>query len=73
MPLCRHSVETDQEMSSHATRQRTLGQSSHLAEPLWTDPGQRSGVSVRQLISTYRKKKEEEEEEEAEEESAGGE
>ena len=27
-------------------------QSSHLAEPLWTDPGLKSGISVRELIST---------------------
>ena len=27
-------------------------QSSQLAEPLWTDPGLKSGISVRELIST---------------------
>ena len=27
-------------------------QSSQLAEPLWTDPGIKSGISVRELIST---------------------
>ena len=52
MPLSRHSVETYQEMSSHATRQGTSDQSSQLAEPLWTDPGVKSGISVRELIST---------------------
>ena len=26
-------------------------QTSHLAEPLWTDPGLKSGISLRQLIS----------------------
>ena len=26
--------------------------SSHVAEPLWTDPGLKSGISVRELIST---------------------
>ena len=43
MPLSRHSVGTNEETSSHATRQRTLtrSQSSQLAEPLWTDPGER--------------------------------
>ena len=51
MSLSRHSVGTYQETSSHATRQETLGQSSQLAEPLWTDPGQKSGTSVRELIS----------------------
>ena len=32
-------------------------QSSQLAEPLWTDPGVKSGNSVRELISTSKKKK----------------
>ena len=32
-------------------------QSSQLAEPLWTDPGLKSGISVRELISTQKKKK----------------
>ena len=30
----------------------TQPQSSQLAEPLWTDPGVKSGISVRVLIST---------------------
>ena len=30
---------------------------SQLAEPLWTDPGLKSGISVRELISTWKKKK----------------
>ena len=30
----------------------TRSQSSQLAEPLWTDPGVKSGISVRGLIST---------------------
>ena len=30
----------------------TRPQSSQLAEPLWTDPGLKSGISVRELIST---------------------
>ena len=42
-------------------------QSSQLAEPLWTDSGLKSGISVRELISTSKKKKNEEEK------SAGGE
>ena len=29
----------------------TYPQSSQLAEPLWTDPGLKSGISVRDLIS----------------------
>ena len=38
------------EMSSHATYQGTLGH-NQLAEPLWTDPGLKGGISVRELIS----------------------
>ena len=33
-------------------------QSSQLAEPLGTDPGLRSGISVHELISTSKKRKE---------------
>ena len=32
----------------------TRPQSSQLAEPLWTDPGLKSGISVRNLISTLK-------------------
>ena len=35
----------------------TRSQSSQLAEPLWTDPGLKSGSSLRKLISTFKKKK----------------
>ena len=35
----------------------TRSQSSQLAEPLWTDPGLKSGISVRKLISNQKKKK----------------
>ena len=35
----------------------TWPQSSHLAEPLWPDPGLKSGISVRELIPTLKKKK----------------
>ena len=35
----------------------TWPQSSQLAEPLWTDPGVKIGISVRELISTKKKKK----------------
>ena len=35
----------------------TRSQSSQLVEPLWTDPGLKSGISVRELISTYKKTK----------------
>ena len=37
-------------------------QSSKLAEPLWTDPGIKSGISVRELISTSEKKEKKKEE-----------
>ena len=30
---------------------------SQLAEPLWTDPGMKSGISVRELIFALKKKK----------------
>ena len=62
--LSRHGVG---ENSSHLTRQGTLvhgrisslilAQSSQLAEPLWTDPGVKSGTSVRELIFPVKKKK----------------
>ena len=31
-------------------------QSSHLGEPLWPDPGMKSGINVRKLLSTLKKK-----------------
>ena len=44
--MLRQSVGIYQETSSHATRQGTLSQSSQLAEPLWTNPGIKSGISA---------------------------
>ena len=44
------------------TSGNTRSQSSQLAEPLWTDPGLKSGISLHELISTVKKK----------EKSAGG-
>ena len=32
-------------------------QSSQLADPLWNDPGVKSGIAVRELISTKKTKK----------------
>ena len=53
MPLSSHSVGTCQETSSHATCQaNTRPQSSQLTEPLCTDPDLKSGIIVRDLIST---------------------
>ena len=60
MSSCRRSVGIYQETSLHSTRHgNTQPQSSQLVEPLWTDPGLKSGISVRELISTLKKKKEE--------------
>ena len=42
--------------SSQVTYQEDFGQSSQLAEPLWTNPGIKSGISVCELISTLKKK-----------------
>ena len=51
MTVSRHSVGTYQATSSYATRQ-----SSQLAEPQWIDRGIKSGINVRELISTVKKK-----------------
>ena len=73
MPLCRHSVGTYQlvswcfepsqgNLSGNELTRNSSGnirsQSSQLAESLWTDPGLKSGIIVRELISTFKKKKE---------------
>ena len=53
MPLSRHTEGTYQ--GNTLTRNssgNTQPESSQLAEPLWTDPGVKSGVSVRELISS---------------------
>ena len=58
MPLSGHSVGTYPETSSHATLSgNTRPQSSHLAEPLSTGPGLKSGISVHKLVATTKKKK----------------
>ena len=58
MPLSRHSVGI---LSGHELTRNLSGnirpQSSQRAEPLWTDPGIKSGISVRELVSTSKKKK----------------
>ena len=51
MPLSRHTVRIYPETSSHTTTGYTRSKSSQLAEPLWTDPGIKSGISARGLIS----------------------
>ena len=65
MPLSRHSVGTYQENElTHNSSENIWLQSSQLAEPLWTDPGLKSGIIVRELIYTGLKEEEGEEEEE---------
>ena len=54
MPLSRHSVQTYLEMSSHPTCQGPVGQSSQLSEPLWTEPGLKSGIIECKLISNQK-------------------
>ena len=58
MSLSRHSVGL---LSGNEFTRDSSGinrsQSSQLAEPLWTDPGLKSGFSVCKLISTLRKEK----------------
>ena len=48
--MSKHSVENELTRNSSGN---TWPQSSQLAEPLWTDPGVNSGISVRVLISTH--------------------
>ena len=55
MPLSRQSVGTYPETSLHATGQEIFGQSSQSAEPLWTDRGIKSEISVCELNSTLNK------------------
>ena len=58
MPLSRHSVGTlsGNELTRNSSG-NTRSQSSQLAEPLWTNPGVKSEISVRKLISTLKKQK----------------
>ena len=56
MLLSRQSAGIYQEMSSGNWSGNTLLESSELAEPLWTDPGLKSGISLRELIATLKKK-----------------
>ena len=55
MPLSRPSVGTYPETSTHKFSENIRPQSSQLAEPLWTDPGVKSAISVREQISTNKK------------------
>ena len=59
MPLSRHSEVTylsGNELTRNSSG-NTQQQSSRLAEPLCTDPGVNSGMSVRELISTEKKRR----------------
>ena len=59
MPLSRHSVgNLSGNKLTRNSSGNTLSQSS-LAAQLWTDPGLKSGISVRELISTKGEKKKE--------------
>ena len=42
---------SDNELTRKSPK-NTRSRSSRLAEPLWTDPGLKNGISVRELIST---------------------
>ena len=59
MLLPRHSVGTYPESSSYAICPGTFG---HSRLSLWFYPGIKSGISVRELISTKKKKKKRSEE-----------
>ena len=53
MPLPRHNMGTYQGLElTGNTSGNTRPQSSQLAEPLWTDPGIKNGISVREQISS---------------------
>ena len=58
MPRSGHTVRTYQgnELTRNSSG-NTRSQSSQLAEPLWIDPVLKSGISVRELISTLTKEK----------------
>ena len=57
MPLSRHSMGTfpENELTRNLSGS-TRPQSFQIAEPPWTDPGTKSGIRVRELISTSKKK-----------------
>ena len=58
MPLSGHSVGTlsGNELTCNSS-ENTRPQSSQLAEPLWTNPGVKRGISMRKLISNKKRKK----------------
>ena len=65
MPLSRHGVGTYLETNSHTCHMsdNIRPKSSQLAEPPWTDPGIKSGISMHDLISASQNKKQTKKEE----------
>ena len=57
IPLSRQSGNLSGNKLTCNLSGNTWLQSSQLAEPPWTDPGLKSGISVRKLISTFKKRK----------------
>ena len=56
MLLSRHSVGTYRETSSRNSSGNVRPKLPQLTEPLWTDPGLKSGISVHKPISTSKNK-----------------
>ena len=56
MPLSGRSGNLSSNELTRNLSGNTRPQSYQLAEPLWTDPGITSGISVRELISTSKNK-----------------
>ena len=56
MPLSRQSVGLSGNELTHNSSENTWSQLSQLAEPLWTDPGLKSGISLCKLISILKKR-----------------
>ena len=56
MPLPRHRVGTYPERAHTQLVREHSATTSQLAEPLWTDPDIKSGISVRDLIFKKKKK-----------------
>ena len=52
MPLFRQSGNTSGNGLTRNSSGNTRSQPSKLAEPMWTDPGLKSGMSLHELIST---------------------
>ena len=55
MPLSRQCGNLSGNELTRNLSENIWPQSSQIAEPLWTDPGIKSGISVCELISTFKK------------------